>query len=150
MQLHNVHTGMASRTRKRIGRGGKRGKTSGRGTKGQKARAGHRIRPEARDIIKRIPKRRGFGKNRARTVSDAFEYRVIVNLNTLENRFEGGAVVSPATLLDKGVISRRGGKFPEVKLLGDGELSKKLSVSGCLLSKSAREAIEKAGGTVAA
>lgn len=139
---------MASRSPKRVGRGGKRGKTSGRGTKGQKARAGHRIRPEARDIIKRIPKRRGYGKNRARTVSDAVEYRVAINLHTLEDRFEGGEVVSPATLLEKGIISRRGGKLPEVKLLGDGNLSKKLTISACLLSKSAREAVEKAGGVV--
>lgn len=148
MQLHTITTKNNPRRSKRIGRGGKRGKTSGRGTKGQKARAGHRIRPEARDIIKRIPKRRGYGKNRARTVSDAYEYRAVVNLGVLEAHFEQGDTVSPETLLHKRIISRRGGKLPEVKLLGEGTLTKKLTVVNCMLSSGAKDALEKAGGSV--
>lgn len=60
MQLHELQPFHATKTEKRIGRGGKRGTTSGRGTKGQKARAGHRIRPAERDLIQQLPKKRGF------------------------------------------------------------------------------------------
>ena len=66
MQLHQLQPKHSKKRKKIVGRGGKRGKTSGRGHKGQKARAGHRIRPEERDAIKKIPKKRGHGKNRAR------------------------------------------------------------------------------------
>jgi len=150
MQLNNLQPKTKNRREKRVARGGKRGKTAGRGTKGQKARAGHRIRPEARDIIKKLPKLRGHGKNRARTVHDSRVKPVVINLRALESRFEGGETVSPETLLSKGMISRRGGKIPTVKILGAGELSKKLMVTGCTLSGSARVAFEKAGGSVAA
>lgn len=149
MQLNALQRKTAHRSRKRVARGGKRGKTAGRGTKGQKARAGHRIRPEARDIIKKLPKLRGYGKNRARTVSGARRKPVIVNLSTLEARFAAGESVTPSVLEQKGVVSKRGGKFREIKILGDGTLTKKLSVSGCLVSKGARVHIEKVGGSVA-
>lgn len=133
-----------------MARGGKRGKTAGRGTKGQKARAGHRIRPEIRDIIKKLPKLRGHGKNRARTVSDARIVPVVVNLRALEAHFDSGASVSPEALLAKKLVARRGGKLPVIKILGSGELSKKLTVSGCAISASAKTAVEKAGGEVVA
>ena len=64
MQIHNVKRTTKLKTQTQVGRGGKRGKTSGRGTKGQKARSGHKIRPAFRDIIKKIPKLRGRGKNK--------------------------------------------------------------------------------------
>lgn len=131
----------------RIGRGGKRGKTSGRGGKGQKARAGHRMRPEMRDIIKKLPKRRGHGKNRARTVRNKAAYTPI-NLTALEARFENGATVTPATLVRANLANARGGKLPQVKILGTGELTKALSVSGCAYSQAAKVAIEKAGGSI--
>ena len=73
---------------RRVGRGGKRGKTSGRGTKGQKARAGRKLRPELRDTIKKIPKMRGHGKNRARTVNAEKVRAQGVNLGVLENVFQ--------------------------------------------------------------
>lgn len=65
MQLHEIQPFHKNRDKKRVGRGGKRGVTSGRGTKGQRARAGHRIRPAERDLIQRLPKLRGF-KNKPR------------------------------------------------------------------------------------
>src|SRR3989344_7528452 len=68
MQLHTLSSRTKNKKNPPVGRGGKRGKTSGRGGKGQTARAGHKIRPEVRDLIKKIPKRRGHGKNRARSV----------------------------------------------------------------------------------
>lgn len=131
---------------KRIGRGGKRGTTAGRGTKGQIARSGHKVRPEIRDILKKIPKRRGHGKNRARGLGEIIRYQAI-NLSALETAFEKGAVVTPAALFDKGMIRRKDGLFQQVKILGTGTLSKALTIKGCELSASAKEAVTKAGGT---
>ncbi len=131
-----------------VGRGGKRGKTSGRGGKGQTARAGHKIRPEARDLIKKIPKLRGHGKNRARGVrSERINYAPI-NLGTLEAVFSAGTVITPALLLAKGLVRSDGGRYPKVKLLGAGELKKALVFKGVVASASAKAAIEKAGGSL--
>ena len=149
MQLNNLQPKTQNRREKRVARGGKRGKTAGRGTKGQKARAGHRIRPEARDIIKKLPKLRGHGKNRAKSVDDSRVKPTVINLSALEVHFEAGETVSPETLLAKGMISRRGGKMPSVKILGTGSLSKKLTVSGCAISGAASESVSKVGGAVA-
>jgi large subunit ribosomal protein L15 len=132
----------------RVGRGGKRGKTSGRGHKGQKARAGHRMRPEMRDLIKKIPKLRGHGKNRSRTVRINRTEFVPVNLSVLEAVFENGASVTGAILAKKGIVSLRSGRVPKVKILGGGTLSKSLTVSASAVSGAAKAAIEKAGGTV--
>lgn len=132
----------------RIGRGGKRGKTAGRGTKGQKARAGHRIRPEIRDLIKKLPKRRGYGKNRARTVSDATVKPTAVNVSVLEKHFDAGAEVSPLLLASRGLVRTRGGKVMPVKILGGGTLSKPFTIVSCTVSASAQAAIEKAGGKI--
>jgi large subunit ribosomal protein L15 len=68
MQAHTLKRNTPNKKTPRVGRGGVRGKTSGRGTKGQKARSGRKMRPEMRDLIKKIPKLRGHGKNRARTI----------------------------------------------------------------------------------
>jgi large subunit ribosomal protein L15 len=103
-----------------------------------------------RDIIKRLPKLRGHGKNRARTVNAERVLPAVVNIGALESVFASGAQVTPATLLSSGLVSKQGGKIPKVKLLGTGDLSKKLTVSGCTVSGSAREKIEKAGGTIVA
>lgn len=130
---------------KRVGRGQSsgRGKTSGRGTKGQNARAGRKKRPELRDIIKKIPKRRGFGKNRGRTVVSR-PASIAISVSTLDRLFEAGAI-SPKVLAERGVINRA--NCP-VKLVA-GETSKKFSVTGIPASASARESITKAGGTIA-
>lgn len=130
---------------KLVGRGGTRGKTSGRGTKGQKARAGHKIRPAIRDMIKKFPKLRGRGKN----INKAFRVDATpVNLSLLEKHFTDGAVVTPAALLTKGLVTRVGGVIPKVKILATGELSKKLELFDCQVSAAAKEKIEKAGGSV--
>lgn len=128
-----------------IGRGGKRGKTSGRGTKGQNARAGRKKRPEIRDFIKRIPKLRGHGKSAQRHIGIK---PFIVNLGAIEAAFENGAIVSPATLLEKKVVSTESGKIPPIKILGSGDFTKSVKVSGCAISTSAQEKIVKAGGSV--
>lgn len=148
--LHSLIKNKAHKVARRVGRGGKRGKTAGRGHKGQKARAGTGGRPEMRDMIKKLPKRRGYGKNRSRTVNDARVAFTPVNLAVLEAHFSAGDTVTPAILVEKGAVRTRAGKAPKVKVLGMGTLSKKLSVEGCAFSQKAQEAIEKAGGTVTA
>lgn len=144
MQANSIQAKTQRIRARRVGRGGKRGKTSGHGGKGQTARAGHKIRPEMRDIIKKIPKRRGYGKNRARTVRHRAPIEV-VNLATLAAAFKAGDTVTPAILHKRGIV-----KGNRVKILGTGELAAALSVSGVAVSASARSAIEKAGGSVVA
>ncbi len=138
----------SARSKARVGRGGRRGKTSGRGTKGQNARAGRKKRPELRDIIKKLPKRRGYGKNRARTVVGTRPDAAAISLTRIEAHFDAGVEVTPASLAERGVAKTRKGKHPLVKIV-DGELSKKLVFKNLPVSASARARIEKAGGTVA-
>jgi large subunit ribosomal protein L15 len=148
MQLHSLTPRHKNYRPAVVGRGGKRGKTSGRGGKGQTARAGHKIRPEMRDLIKKLPKRRGFGKNRSHTVREDRVVYAPVNIGVLESAFAKGDTVSPATLLEKSLVRAVGGRAPRVKILGTGELSKALVIEHCALSAAARTAIEKAGGTI--
>ncbi|MEK9167968.1 MAG: uL15 family ribosomal protein [Patescibacteria group bacterium] len=148
MQLHTLKRNTPNKKSRRVGRGGKRGKTSGRGTKGQKARAGRKLRPELRDTIKKIPKMRGHGKNRARTVNAEKVRAQGVNLGVLENVFSNGDMVNPVILVQKGVVRNMKGKTPIVKILGNGTLTKKLTIERCMASKSAKDGIEKAGGTI--
>ena len=124
-----------------VGRGGTRGKTSGRGGKGQTARAGNKRRPEIRDIIKKLPKLRGYRFSSYEVKSSP------VNLDAL-NIFKEGEVVNPESLFEKNLVRKVRGVIPHVKILGNGEVSKKLSVVDCKISASARTKIEKAGGTV--
>lgn len=131
---------------RRVGRGqgSKRGKQSGRGGKGQTARAGHKIRPAMRDIIKKLPKRRGYGKNRARTVDPTRKIRLVLSLSRLDTLFENGAEITRAALREKGVLGRQ--NIP-VKIVG-GETAKKFTVKGLGFSAGARASLEKAGGTI--
>jgi len=138
---------MTMRPKSRVGRGGKRGKTAGRGTKGQNARAGRKKRPEMRDIIKKLPKRRGYGKNRGKSVDGTRLDAVAISLERLDALFDSGAEVTRDALATKGAISKR--TMPPVKIVGTGEIGKKLSLKGIPVSASARAAIEKAGGTIA-
>lgn len=128
-----------------MGRGGTRGKTSGRGTKGQNARAGHKKRPEIRDFIKRIPKLRGRGKNLNTSI---YSKPQVVNLGLLNKLCKDGDTISPETLVKHKVLENIQGSLPKVKILAKGELTKKLSFVGCEMSASAKSAIEKAGGSV--
>ena len=133
MQLHQIKPIHKQRRSKRVGRGGKRGTYSGRGIKGQKARAGRKLRPEIRDFIKKIPKQRGYRFKSFR------EKPAIVNLKDLEKNFQNNEVVSPETLLEKGLIAKVKGRMPEVKILGKGKLTKKLKIQNCRMSKSAEK-----------
>lgn len=148
MQMNTLKAKSKRVTSARVGRGGTRGKTSGRGMKGQNARSGHKKRPEMRDILKKLPKRRGHGQNRSRTVRINRLTYAPVNLAALEKAFTAGDSVSPLTLREKGLVGTRGGYILPVKLLGTGTLTKKLACVDCFASESAKQAIEAAGGSV--
>lgn len=134
MQLHQIRPKTKKRNIKRIGRGGKRGGYSGRGIKGQKSRAGRKIRPQWRDIIKKLPKKRGYRSPSLK------EKPTVVNLDVIEKNFKDGEKVSPQTLAEKGIIKR---KVAKVKILGSGEITKKIIVENCQISKSAKAKIDK-------
>lgn len=148
MQTNSLKRTHPNRKRMQVARGGKRGKTSGRGGKGQTARAGNKRRPEWRDIIKKLPKLRGRGKNSNKTVVTNVQKPVVVNLRALEGAFKTGEAVNLKTLIENGVVATWSGKVPRVKILGEGEITKAFKVSGVDISEPARKAIEKAGGTV--
>ena len=146
MQLHQLKPKHKSKKRKRVGRGGKRGTYSGRGMKGQKSRAGRRLKPVIRELIKRYPKLRGY-RHQTRSQALGLEPQVL-NLSLLEKKFEADEKVSPKSLLQKQLIHRIRGRMPQVKILGGGEVKKALNIEGCQSSKGAKEKIEKAGGKV--
>lgn len=142
MQLHNLKKHSSHHRSKLVGRGGKRGTTSGRGTKGQKARAGNKRRPEMRDIIKKLPKLRGY---RFKSIQAK---PAIINLATLDKIFKDGDTITPVSLSAKKLVKQERGQVPAVKILATGDLTKKLNFEGCLVSASAKTKIEQAGGTI--
>ncbi len=142
MQLNQLEKTKKQKTKKRVGRGGKHGTFSGRGVKGQKSRAGAKIRPAWRDLIKQIPKRRGY------KFKPASHHLKIINLGVLDKFFGDGEVVNVQSLLDRKLIGKIKGRLPEVKILGGGGLKKKLSFVGFTLSKSAKAKIKNAGGNI--
>lgn len=144
MNLNDVHRGITKhRKRKRIGRGpgSGYGKTAGRGHKGHKSRSGYSRKANfqggAMPMFRRIPKR-GFHNRFAVSV-------FAVNVGRLNEAFDDGAEVTLKALAAKDLAK---GTFDEVKILGDGELTKKLTVSAHRFSKSAEEKITAAGGSV--
>ncbi len=147
MRLHDVQPRPgAKKRRKRIGCGESsgHGKTSCKGHKGQKARAGKGIRPGFEGgqmpLHRRLPKK-GFSNDQFR---DVYE---VVNVGSLNDAFEDGAVINEASLRESGLVNRN---CDAIKILGTGDLSRKLTIEIKSVSASAREKIEKAGGSVAA
>lgn len=143
MKLHELKPAEGSRKeRNRVGRGigSGNGKTSGKGHKGQNARSGGGVRPGfeggQNPLFRRLPKRGFTNINRK-------EY-AIVNLDAL-NRFEDGAEVTPALLVETGVVSN---EKSGIKILGNGTVNVKLTVKAHKFSASAKEAIENAGGSI--
>ncbi|MBX4200454.1 uL15 family ribosomal protein [Candidatus Parcubacteria bacterium] len=145
MQSHTLKSKTKRKKARQVGRGGTRGKTSGRGTKGQNARAGRKKRPELRDFIKRFPKLRGRGVSPFKSIQNK---PVAVNVSTLETIFTAGDVVTKEVLLAKRVINAEKGRIPKVKILGTGEISKRLTIQGIETSGEAKKKIEAAGGEV--
>jgi len=145
MQLHQLKPKHKPKRKKRVGRGGKRGTYSGRGIKGQKSRAGRKMQPVIRELIKRYPKLRGY---RVKSKVKGQMPKVTVNLEVLEKKFSSGERVTPEILLEKKIVRKIKGRILEIKILGKGKLTKALTVENCQVSKSAKEAVEKAGGTI--
>ena len=140
MKLNDMHPAMGStKSRKRVGRGGKYSKTAGAGEKGQNARSGGGVRVGFEGgqlpLFRRLGKR-GFNNARFRTVY------ATVNVSDL-NKFEEGTVVTPELLIETGLINKQ---LDGIKVLGNGELSKKLTVKANVFSKTAKEKIENIGG----
>ena len=154
MQLHQLKPIHKKKSRQRVGRGGKKGTYSGRGLKGQKSRAGRKPRPGFAGgdtpLSKRFPKQRGsVGKVKIKRGSKSSRFRikpVILNSRVLEKRFKAGEIVSPKSLLEKGLIDRIKNRIPQVKILDKGELKKKLEFKDVKLSKSFQDKIGKSLG----
>ncbi len=144
MNLHEVHLEVhCNKSRKRLGRGtgSGLGKTAGKGHKGQRSRPGYKAlsiyEGGQMPLVRRIPKR-GFHNKFALEVST-------INVGDIERRFEAGEEVNPATLKTRGLVK---GQYDVLKILGDGDLSKRLIISAHKFSASAKEKIEKAGGEI--
>ena len=140
MKLNELSPAYGStKKRKRVGRGGKYSKTAGAGEKGQNARSGGGVRPGFEGgqlpLFRRLGKR-GFNNARFRTVY------ATINVSDL-NRFEEGTVVTPELLIETGLIKKA---LNGIKILGNGELTKKLTVKSNAFSKTAKEKIEGVGG----
>lgn len=144
MKLHELKPNMPKKTRKRRGQGNGSGNGTfaGRGCNGQNCRAGGGVRlgfeGGQTPLIQRMPKQPGFrNPNRVETQP--------VNLSDLEAVFADGDTVHFETLVEKKLVSKTN---PKIKVLGGGEITKKLVLEGVLISKTAQKAIEKAGGSV--
>jgi large subunit ribosomal protein L15 len=152
LNLSNLSPAQARKDRKRVGRGlgSGKGRTSGRGTKGQKSRAGSHKMPAGFEggqmpIDMRLGKLRGATSADAMPIGPFRTYTQPVNVGALEERFDAGAEVTPEALKASGLVRKLS---VDVKVLGEGELTKKLSVTAHRFSLSAVEKIEAAGGSV--
>ncbi len=143
LSLSNLKPVHKLKNKKRVGRGGKRGTYSGRGQKGQKARAGHRIKEQERENLLKIPQRLGIkSQNRPKPIVQ------IVTLTDLDKNFSKGEIVNNKTLMKKGLVKKISGKIPQIKILANGSITKPLTISKLEISKSAKELIKKAKGKV--
>lgn len=154
MQLHQLKPKFKKKNRKRVGRGGKKGTYSGRGMKGQKSRAGRKPRLDFAGgdtpLTKRFPKQRGItGRHKDTKVKRGVKLSrlktklIILNLKEIEAKFKKGEIVSPKSLLKKGLIGKIKGRWPQVKILGSGEFKKELIFRGIKFSKKLQAKIKK-------
>ena len=142
MQLHELRTKQKKKNKKRIGRGGKRGTYSGKGIKGQKARAGASFKPAIKTFVKRYHKLRGYRFKRTGRKPQ------ILNISSLEKKFKSEEKINPQILLERKLTRKIKGRIPKIKILGKGKVTKKFTIENCEFSKVAQYKIEKAGGTV--
>ncbi len=143
MQTNNLKRNFKNKKDRLIGRGGKHAKTSGRGGKGQTARAGNKRRPELRDIIKKLPKKRGYQ-------FQSYQIKpVVISLDKISAVYPKGGDVNPTTLLELKALKKKKGVIPMVKILnGKNPFNVKVQVSECFVSDSANDQIVKALGSV--
>ena len=138
MEIHKLKPKQKPKEKKRIGRGGKRGTYSGRGVKGQKARSGNNIQPIIRELVKKYPKLRGYNNSQTNK-----KVKAEINIAILDKKFQDGEKVTPVILVERKIIKLIKNRMPMVKILGQGETKKKLIISNCGISKTAREKLEK-------
>lgn len=150
MQLHQIKLNNPKPERKRVGRGGKRGTYSGKGQKGQKARSP--IKPDFRGgnapIWKLFPKQRGASKKtkiKHRFFRLRKEKPAVLNLGRIKDFFQEGDTISPVALVEKKLLKS---EKQAVKILGDGAIDKKLIFENLPLSKTAKNKIIEAGGSI--
>ncbi len=140
MQIHHIKSNN-KKSRKRVGRGGKKGTYSGKGMKGQKSRSGYSRRATFEggrsSLVAQAKKVRGFKSKKAPVQ--------IINLRDIEKKYSAGEVVSMETLKEKGLIKKT---YLLVKVLSEGELTKKITLKGVAFSKLTKEKVEQAGGEV--
>ena len=145
-ELHSLKPFQKSRKKpKRVGRGlgSSHGTYSTRGMKGQRARSGGSSGLKVlgmKPLMHQTPKNRGFKSIHSKPV--------VVNVSVLEKNYATGDTVSPETLIKKGILNETKIKRGSIKILGEGTCTKKFTIDGCALSATAREKIEKAGGTI--
>ncbi|MBD3245313.1 MAG: 50S ribosomal protein L15 [Candidatus Moranbacteria bacterium] len=148
MQIHELRPKIKFKKRKRVGRGGKRGTYCGRGMKGQKSRTGsggkHIVEKGRDSWVKKFPKLGGFNSVDLKNL--------IIKTSDLEKVFKTGDKIDPKVLLKNKLISKpkrsKTGRYQSVKILKDSSITKKFVISGCLVSKSAKKAIETKGGSI--
>jgi len=139
MQIHQLKRRTPNTKAQKVGRGGKRGTTSGHGSKGQRSRAGHRIRPAERDLISRLPKLRGVKNRRINPPAK------VLNVGDIDRFFKEEGEITQKLLVDRGMLSSL---KERVKLLGSGEIKRAVTIIGIQVSESAKKKIEAAGGSV--
>ncbi|MFA5360405.1 MAG: uL15 family ribosomal protein [Candidatus Paceibacterota bacterium] len=147
MQIHQVrkpNNKLSQRKKKRVGRGGKRGTYSGRGIKGQKSRAGAKIKPQVREMVLKFPKKRGG------YFSTLKKSPIIVKLEDITKFFPEGGVITPKKLRKTNLIKISKSNYRPIKILGAISLSKNYQIKNCLVSEKVKQEIEKAGGKVEA
>ncbi|MBI4119523.1 MAG: 50S ribosomal protein L15 [Parcubacteria group bacterium] len=138
MQIHELKPAHKNKSKKRVGRGGKRGTYSGRGQKGQKSRAGRRIKPAFNEYLIRIPKLRGIGNK------SLHEKAQVVNVGDLDKKLKDG-IVNLQALFEAGLINKK----MRAKILGGGTVTKAFAVGKDVeISRSAKAKIEAAGGRI--
>jgi len=142
MQIHQLKPPHYLKRRKRIGRGGKKGTYSGKGMKGQRSRAGAKIRPQLRDFIMKIPKKRGSRFILKREKFTEVKWRRI------KKTFPQGGLISPASLKKAKLLKGTKRKKLFVKIIGEGNLSAPYIIKNCFITEKAKEVILKAGGKV--
>jgi large subunit ribosomal protein L15 len=142
MQIHQLRSSNKSSKKRKVGRGGKRGTYSGRGIKGQRSRAGSKIKSQVREMILKFPKRRGVSFNSLKEKSLAIQLKDIAKI------FPDGAIITLKKIKKTNLINSKRKKFRSIKILGPIALSKKYIIKNCPVSEKVKEAIEKAGGKV--
>jgi len=143
MQIHDLKRKNKNKKSRIVGRGGKHAKTSGRGGKGQTARAGHKRRPELRVIIKKIPKLRGYRFNSYKNKP------ITISLDKIAKFMPEGGAINPDVLINLGLVKKEKGFVPVIKILsGKGDFNLKIECSNVLVSKTTKAKIEKALGKV--